>query len=160
MLGFFIGNMYCYPQLYDLYVVPQLANNILIEKNIAILSNNGQYVSVNEENKLIANKDSVGKKEIFKLIKVAHNKIALQAHNSKFLCAEQGGGYGLIANREVIGSWEIYTIFPLGGDKIILRVHNGKYIGINNDEERTLVCDRDGIVLSGIFKLVELNQVP
>jgi hypothetical protein len=156
MLGFFIGNMYCYPQLYDLYVVPQLANNILTEKNIAIISNNGQYVSVDEENKLVANNDIIGEKEIFKLIKVAHNKIALLAYNKKFVCAGQGGGDELIANREVIGSWETFTIFPLGNGKVTMRVYNGKYIGINNDEERMLISDKDGVVLSGIFRIIEL----
>jgi hypothetical protein len=155
MLGFFIGNMYCYPQLYDLYVVPQLANNIITEKRVAILSNNGQYVSVNEENRLVANKDLIEEKEIFKLIKVAHNKIALLAYNKKFVCAEQGGGYELIANREVIGSWETFTILPIKDDKIILRVHNGNYIEING-EEKMLISDKDRILLSGIFKIIEL----
>jgi hypothetical protein len=156
MLGFFIGNMYCYPQLYDLYVVPQLANNILLEKNIAIISNNGQYVSVDEENKLVANKDTIGEKEKFKLIKVAHNKIALLSYNKKFVCAEKGGGYELIANREVIGNWETFTIFPIGNGKVTMRVYNGKYIVINNDEERMLISDKDGIVLSGRFRIIEL----
>lgn len=156
MLGFFIGNMYYYPQLYDLYVAPQLANNILVEKKIAILSNNGQYVSVDKENKLIANKNSIGEKETFKLIKVAHNKIVLLAYNNRFVCAEHGGGYDLIANRDIIGGWETFTVFPLGDGKVILRVHNGKYIGISDNEQRTLICDKEGVVLSGIFRIVEL----
>jgi len=160
MLGFFIGNMYYYPQLYDLYVVPQLKNNILIEKKIAIVSNNGQYVSIDDKNNLVANKDIVEEKEIFKLIKVAHNKIVLLGYNNKFVCADQKGGYELIANRDVIGGWETFTIFPLGDNKIVLRAHNGKYIGIKDNDKRTLISNRDGIVLSGIFKIIELVKVP
>jgi len=37
-----------------------------------------------------------------------------------------------------------------------MRVYNGKYIGINNDEERMLISDKDGIVLSGRFRIIEL----
>ncbi len=39
-------------------------------------------------------------------------KVALQASNGQYVCAERGGGYELVANRDAIGPWETFTLYP------------------------------------------------
>jgi len=69
---------------------------------------NEQGISLDESNKaLIAEFEGLG--EIFKLIDLGSNKVALQASNGKYVCAEGGGGRAVVANSDAIGPWETFV---------------------------------------------------
>lgn len=55
-------------------------------------------------------------------------KIAIQAHNGKFVSAENGGGGRLLAKCDNIQKWESIVVFELNRRKVYLQVHNGKFI--------------------------------
>jgi hypothetical protein len=83
-------------------------NNIL-----ALKASNDSYVSVKLNNRceLIANVGGIGAWEKLKVISLGNGKIALQASNGKYVCADgEGEKLLLVANRGVIGPWETFML--------------------------------------------------
>ena len=76
---------------------------------------NNKYVTADNAGQLplIANRNSIGSWETFKLIDLGNNNVALQACNSKYITADNAGQLPLIANRNSIGSWETFKLILL-----------------------------------------------
>ena len=70
-------------------------------------------------------------------------KIALQAANGQYICAEGGGGQNLIANRDAIGPWETFTLTNLGNGKVALQASNGQYVCAEGGGGQLVVANRD-----------------
>jgi hypothetical protein len=72
-------------------------------------------------------------------------KIALQATNGQYVCAEGGGGQKLVANRDAIGPWETFTLTELGIGKVALQAANGQYVCAEGGGGQLVVANRDAI---------------
>jgi hypothetical protein len=92
------------------------------------------------------------------LVPVKQKKIALQAHNGQYVCAEGGGGREVVANRDRIRSWETFKLIELGDGKIALQAHNGQYVCAEGGGGREVVANRDRIGRWETFKLIELGD--
>jgi hypothetical protein len=77
---------------------------------------------------LLANRDERSDWETFEMIDLGDNKVALKAHNEKYVCAEGGGGREVVANRDELSDWETFEMIDLGDNKVALKTHNGLYI--------------------------------
>jgi hypothetical protein len=67
---------------------------------------------------------------------------ALQAYDGKYLCAEEGGGYGVNANRNSIGAWETFIVEDLwaGTQNIVFN----DPVGIRAESTNLYWCAPDG----------------
>ncbi|MGB4698270.1 MAG: hypothetical protein WBH08_10565 [Methanothrix sp.] len=85
------------------------------------------------------------------------NKIALQANNGQYVCAENGGGSNLVANRDWILAWETFRRIDLGNNKVALQAANGQYVCAENGGGSNLVANRDWILAWETFGIEELQ---
>ncbi len=85
-------------------------------------------------------------------------KIALQATNGQYVCAEGGGGQKLVANRDAIGPWETFTLTELGIGKVALQAANGQYVCAEGGGGQLVVANRDAIGPWETFTLTDLGN--
>ncbi|MBD2436478.1 hypothetical protein [Nostoc sp. FACHB-110] len=85
-------------------------------------------------------------------------KIALQAHNGQYVCAENSEGRWLVANGSQINDWETFKLIDLGNGKIALQAHNGQYVCAENGGGRWLAANRGKINDWETFKLIDLGD--
>ncbi len=117
---------------------------------ITLRAAGGQYVLTNmapfAKHELRATSTNPnGEWETFKPIDLGGNRIALQAIDGQYVCAEAGGGREVIANRGAIGDWEAFTVVDAGGGLIALQAHNGMYVCAEGGGGRELVADRTAV---------------
>jgi carbamate kinase len=86
------------------------------------------------------------------------SKIALQAHNGQYFCAEEGGGREMIADRDWIRSWETFELIDLGNNKVALRANNGQYVCAEGGGGREVVANRDQIRSWETFEFIDLGN--
>lgn len=84
-------------------------------------------------------------------------KVALQAYNGQYLCAENGGADQLVANREDIGEWETFILVDLGKGLVALRGNNGDYVSVYGDEKKVYV-DNNQINKWNTFQLITMDN--
>ncbi|MDD4650792.1 MAG: C25 family cysteine peptidase [Methanothrix sp.] len=82
-------------------------------------------------------------------------KIAIQASNGQYVCAEGSGGGAVVANRNSIGSWETFTLINRGNDNIALQAANGQYVCAEGSGGGAVVANRNAIGSWETFKLVD-----
>ena len=84
-------------------------------------------------------------------------RVAFQAANGQYVCAERGGGHEVVANRDKVGPWETFQMQPtehsstqFGGGLnytggVFLRAANGQYLCAEKGggREPELVANRD-----------------
>ena len=86
------------------------------------------------------------------------NKIALQANNGQYVCAENGGGSNLVANRDWVLAWETFRRIDLGNNEVALQAANGQYVCAENGGGSNLVANRDWILAWETFRRIDLGN--
>ena len=84
--------------------------NDLFDNFIALQTKQGNFVTAVPSIGLESKVNKIDVWERFQLIDLGEGKVALKAHNGKYVCAEGGGGQQLIANRDAIGPWETFIL--------------------------------------------------
>lgn len=96
---------------------------------------------------LLANRATPGDWERFTLFPLPDGKIALQAANGKFVCADGDRGDSLVADRDSPGDREIFTVEPQEGGQVLLKTHEGSYVSadfaLEGGHRGRLVGDRN-----------------
>lgn len=69
-------------------------------------------------------------------------KVALQAHNGKYVVAEGGGGMPLLANRDRPLEWETFGLTRLTGDRVAFLASNGDFVAAEGGGGRELIANR------------------
>jgi hypothetical protein len=112
--------------------------------NVALMADNRKYVAAEGggDRELVANRDSIGPWESFKVTHLGNDRLALQASNGKYVCAENGGGGAVVANRDRVGEWETFLLVRVSGSRIALQTHNGHYLSAEGGGGRELVANR------------------
>ena len=85
-------------------------------------------------------------------------KIALQAANGQYVCAEGGGGQKMVANRDAIGPWETFTLADLSNGKVALQASNGQYVCAEGGGGQLVVANRDARGPWEEFTLTDLGN--
>ena len=83
------------------------------------------------------------------------NKLALQAYNGQFVCAEGSGGDGVVANRNAIGAWETFNLIDRGNGNVALQAANGQYVCAEGGGGHQVVANRNAIGAWETFKLID-----
>ncbi|WP_310603025.1 cellulase family glycosylhydrolase [Anaerosporobacter sp.] len=98
-------------------------------------SANGKYVCAEDEgaSPLVANRDSAGGWEQFKVVYNSDNTVSFQSSaNGKYLCAVIDESNQLLARSAQIGTWEKFKCTAYGSNEVIIQaVANNKYISVN-----------------------------
>jgi hypothetical protein len=99
-------------------------------KAYAFKIRNGKFVTAENsgELKLVKEKNEISENEVFRLIKLGENHVAVKGPNGHFVSAESGGDGILVANRKIIDEWEIFAVKDLGNNQIALKTATGKYV--------------------------------
>ncbi|WP_432401504.1 stalk domain-containing protein [Wukongibacter sp. M2B1] len=140
----------------------------LDDDEFAIKAHNGKYVCAENGGggEVVANRDKIGKWETFKIVKSSvsfpklklPSKIALQAYNSKYLCAEDGGGEEVHAASNRVSNWEKFRVVQSTNRRIALRVYNGRYIDVQSKRSGEIEADSSRIDDSSKFEVIELGN--
>jgi hypothetical protein len=69
----------------------------------------------------------------FELIQLGDDKIALRAHNGKYIRAKDGGGGKLAADRDHIRSHETFRMVHRSGNLVAFQAKNGRYLRATRD---------------------------
>lgn len=85
-------------------------------------------------------------------------RIALKAHNGKYVTAAGGGGGKLVATSEKIKEWEIFNVKGLPGRKVILQVHNGQYVGAEGGGGGKLIAAISSPQAFEMFEMISLDD--
>jgi hypothetical protein len=102
--------------------------------------------------------------ETYKLIldlrKGIIRKVALRAHNGKYVSAMNGGGSILLANKDEIGEYEIFTLIPRGPEqgRGAIRTSGGYFLSATGGGGSTLNANKAfiGSTLEEIFEIIPL----
>jgi hypothetical protein len=96
----------------------------------ALITRGGSYVSAEKQGKLklVGRTREIGENELFRIIELGENHVALKASNKLLVSAENGGDGMLVANRKIIDEWEIFTLEQLGKNQLALKTAAGKYV--------------------------------
>jgi len=86
------------------------------------------------------------------------DKVALQAYNGQYVCAEGGGGQALIANRNWIQQWETFGLVDMGNGKVALQAYNGQYVCAEGGGGQALLANRNWIKAWETFELVDMGN--
>ena len=81
-------------------------------------------------------------------------KIALRAHDNRFVCADWTRKDHLVANRAGVGAHECFEVVPLNGGKSALKAWNGKYVCADAGLGNILVADRDNVGSWETFEII------
>ena len=102
-------------------------------KAIQLKAANGKYLCAGEEQDeiILANRDSSSSWETFYLLSLNGNRIALYSYKEKFLSSELNHQTEITANRPSIGNWEIFTLVKLPDSTVAFKAANGKYLSLN-----------------------------
>lgn len=73
-------------------------------------------------------------------LQLAHEKIAVQAFNGKYVAANLHLNNELVADRQTVQEWETFDIFWLGENKVALRASNNSFVMANLDQNGILVA--------------------
>ena len=113
-------------------------------KNISMQAFSGQYVccDLGMNGQLIANRDSAGLWETFRLHEMATGEIAFQAVNNKFVTYDPDNDL-LIANSDSIIDRAVFLMIPIKDDQYCFKAYNGKYVCGDLSIERKLVANRN-----------------
>ncbi len=87
-------------------------------------------------------------------------KIALQAVNGRYVCAENGGGQNLAVDRTAIGEWEVFTLMDLGNNKVALQTSGGYFLRAEDGggPRANVLPDRQVIGRDEIYTLINLGN--
>ncbi|MFD2561045.1 hypothetical protein ACFSR1_00085 [Aquimarina rubra] len=121
--------------------VDETYTNIPIGSTIALIANNGRYVSSeNGKKPIIANRTRIGSWEKFIVVDAGNGKIALKGNNGKYISSENGKK-PMHCNVNHLGTWQKFKVIQFGNGKIALKGHNGKYVSSENGK-KPMICDR------------------
>ena len=113
-------------------------------EKVSLQVKKGQYVSVDPAtSELVAKSTFATDEEIFELVYLSNNKVALKAPNGKYVYAAQGGGEELIANSNEIGEWEIFDLLDLENDRIALKASNSQYVSAEDGGGGVILANKD-----------------
>ena len=87
-------------------------NNFFARGSVAFKTTHGRYIGIDVFGKINADSTAAMGHEGFYPIFMGPGKIALKAHNGKFVCVEPSGK--IVVNRDVPKEWETFTIVPTG----------------------------------------------
>jgi len=96
---------------------------------------------------------------ISSLLYAANPIVTLKAMaNSKYVCAENGGGSALIANRTSASTWEQFEKVDLGNGKFAFKaLANGKYVCADNYGNNALIANRTAASTWESFSVVSMG---
>ncbi|MDG6218782.1 MAG: RICIN domain-containing protein, partial [Candidatus Thermoplasmatota archaeon] len=145
----------------------------------ALTADNGQMVSANNtEGAIIANSSDTGDWETFEWVDLGPDRVALKAHNGKYIGFEKryyqapssGSGvdmlipekkpyFQLVANSTSIGDNETFEIVEVNQNKIALKAKNKLYVSTNfaYDDPGRLTASATVIGKSETFTMVDLG---
>ncbi|WP_094227401.1 RICIN domain-containing protein [Methanolobus psychrotolerans] len=113
-------------------------------KKVSLKTHKGQYVSVDgATSELVAKSTSVTNNEIFDIVYLNNNKVALKTPDDKYVYAANGGGKELIANSTEIGEWEIFELLDLENDRIALKANSSQYLSAEDGGGKGIVANKD-----------------
>ncbi|WP_292464247.1 RICIN domain-containing protein [Methanolobus sp.] len=99
-------------------------------KKVTLRSYSGEYISLDSATsklKLVTT-NSVTNNEIFEIVYLNNNDVALKASNGKYVYAVDGGGGRLMADSSEISEYEIFEMLDPQNGKVSLKADNGKYV--------------------------------
>ncbi len=106
------------------------------DANEARIKNEGNYFMVKANSSYHPN--PAGAQRYFEKMKpilesaAKSKRVAIQAGNGRFLCAEGGGNSTLVADRLALGPWETFDMIELGNNQVALKSVNGLYVCAEN----------------------------
>lgn len=127
---------------------------------LALQAHHGQFVCVEPDGRVVANRDGLGPWEQFTVdilsasIKQSNGMDAvtatLKSHHGKYLCAELDGT--VVANRDDVGPWEQWTLLRTPDGGVALKSHHGKYLCAEGGGGDIVVANREGL---GVWEMFE-----
>ncbi|MDW7732895.1 MAG: RICIN domain-containing protein [Methanolobus sp.] len=113
-------------------------------KKVSFTTNKGQYISVDSvTSNLIAGSSPITSDQMFEIVYITNNRVALKAPNGRYVYAANGGGQELIAGSTEIGQWEIFELLGLENNKISLKASNGQYVSTEGGGGAGILANRD-----------------
>ena len=131
---------------------------LLISEACSIRSENGKYLVTGTKsgnNALVARNETIGADEIFNLVNLGVDKIALKGANGKYVCAEGGGGREVTVSRDKIGEWEIFQLVKLGGEQVAIKAANGKFLSAKNGN---VLANSESIEKDEVFTMKRVGE--
>ena len=84
-------------------------------------------------------------------------RIALHAHNQKYVSADLNRGGNLVADRNQIDAWETFELINVD-NKVAFLAANGKYVSADLNQGGILIADRDQINAWETFELINVDN--
>lgn len=124
-------------------------------KLVSLRAQNGKYVGVASNARLMADKDTLAQAATFEMGDISGSNVGLRSGSAiwlkfgdKFVCAEEGGQRELVANRNARYEWETFTIYDVDGQgirpggKIALRSYHGQFVCAEGGGGREVLANR------------------
>ncbi len=112
------------------------------EKRVSLQANKGQYVSVDATtSELVARGISVTNNEIFEIVYLNNNEVALKTSNGKYVYVTDGGE--LIGNSTDIDEVATFELLDLEDNRIALKAFSGQYVCAEGGGGNELIANRD-----------------
>ena len=135
----------------------QYIDTIAASHYIYLQGNNLGYVSASRQSdySLTCNFPEVGDDELFRLIKLGGDTVALKSVNGKYLSIESELKDVAIADAPTISSCEKLVLIQTDNDynRIALKACNNKYLAITQREPHIIFAVSDSIKLASTFRL-------
>jgi len=123
------------------------------KKTFLLKMSNDKFVTVNNNNELIANTKDRISGELFKINYIDDTKINLISSKSKFISADHFEKNKLLANRQSAAAWEAFTLIKIDEIHFALKSDDGKYVTFYG--KSLILSANSGSV--GINEIIEFN---
>ncbi len=114
-------------------------------KSFNLMAANGKYLCANAARNDIIDADKVKASgwELFSLLQLDENKVAVLSFKNKFLSTELHDQQQITANRIKIGEWEIFTKIDLGNGKVAFKAANGMYLSLDEKSQQVFATAKE-----------------
>ncbi|WP_378175602.1 hypothetical protein [Aquimarina sp. SS2-1] len=143
-------------EIYSFEDTEESYTSIPVGATIALIANNGRYVSSeNGKKPIIANRTRIGSWEKFLVVDAGNGKIALKGNNGKYISSENGEK-PMHCNVRHLGAWQKFKVVDFGNGKIALKGSNRRYVS-SEDGKKPMICNRREARSWEKFKVKILN---
>jgi len=101
------------------------------QNTTALLAQNGNYISVLNNEAVVANSSEIGLGETLQWVDLGANKAAFRAFNGLYLSVADNGA--IFANASEIGDREVFELSDNTGGRTDLKAYNNKHLKVNSD---------------------------
>jgi hypothetical protein len=115
------------------------AKNIFRDKMPCYLrASNGKCIcsGSTEDRLVLANRDVGSLWELFYMLKLTNNTVAVFSYKNKYLSVDLGSNAEVTSVNTNLGSWETFTIEDLAGGFIAIKAVNGKYLSLDEKTQK------------------------